>query len=91
MDVVVPPLYVEFGEEGSSLELFQDHFYQGEGVVVMDCLFIQFSVVLDGLEFPILLFDEEEWRGIWGAQLLDISFVEVFCQELVQFDVLVVR
>ncbi len=39
-DVVIPPSYVEFGEEGLSLELFQDRFDQGEQVVVADCLFI---------------------------------------------------
>ncbi len=39
-DVVVSPLYVKFGEEGLSLELFQDHFDQGEGVVVADRLFV---------------------------------------------------
>jgi len=64
-DVVVSPSYVEFGKEGSSLELLQDRFNQGEGVVVADHLFIQLLVILDGLELSVLLFDEEEWGGIW--------------------------
>ncbi len=33
----------------------------------MDRLFVQFSVVLDGLEFSILLLNEEEWGGVWGV------------------------
>ena len=78
MDIIVPPSYVEFSEEGSSLELFQDHFYQGEWVIVSNCLFVQFSVVLDRLELPILLFDEEEWGGVQGARFLDVSLPEVF-------------
>jgi len=40
LDIVVPPSYVEFGEEGLSLELFQNRFYQGERVVVADCLLV---------------------------------------------------
>jgi len=66
-DVVVSPVYVEFGEEGSSLKLFQDRLDQGERVVVADCLFVQFPVVLDGSEFSVLLFDEEEWGGVRGV------------------------
>ncbi len=89
-DVIVSPLYVELGEEGSSLELLQDRFYQGEGVVVVDRLLVQLLVVLDRSEFSIFLFNEEEWRGVWGVQLSNVSFVKVLCQEFVQFDVLVV-
>ncbi len=59
-DIVVSPPYVELGEERSTLELFQDRFDQGERIVVVDRLFVQLSVVLDGSEFPILLFNEEE-------------------------------
>ena len=40
LDVVVSPPYIEFGEEGLSLELFQDHFDQGEWVIVTDRLFV---------------------------------------------------
>jgi len=65
-DVIVSPSYVKFGEEGSSLELLQDCFDQREGVVVANCLLVQFPIVLDGSEFSILLFDEEEWCGVWG-------------------------
>ena len=39
-DIVVSPPHVKLGEEGSSLELLQDCFDQGEGVVVMDRLFV---------------------------------------------------
>ncbi len=90
-DVIVSPPYVELGEEGSSLELLQDRFYQGEGVIVVDCLLVQFSVVLDGPEFSIFLFDEEKWRGVRGVRFSDVPFVEVFCQEFIQLNILVVR
>ena len=33
----------------------------------MDRLFVQFLVVLDGLEFSVFLLYEEKWRGIWGT------------------------
>src|SRR6266404_5115677 len=81
-DIVVPPSYVEFGEEGSALELLQDRFDQGERVVVADCLFVQFSVVLDGSELPIFLFNKKEGGRVWGFRLPDVSFAEMLSQKV---------
>jgi len=65
-DIVVSPPYIELGEERSTLELFQDCFDQGERVVIADRLFIQLPVILDGSQFPILLFNEEEGGRVRG-------------------------
>ncbi len=78
LDIIVSPLYIEFGEERSTLELFQDRFNQGEWVVIADCLFVQFSVVLDRSELSILLFNEEKGGRVWGFRFLDVPLAEVF-------------
>jgi len=64
------------------LELFQDRFNQWERVIIVDRLFVQLPVVLDGSELSILLFNEEEGRCVWGFRFPDVPFAEVLSQEV---------
>ena len=59
-------MYVKFGEDGEVAEIIDEVRDQWQGIGVLDCMFIQVAVVLDWLEFPILLFDKEKGGGLRG-------------------------
>ena len=44
--------------------------------------FVYPTVILDGAEFSVFLFDEEEWGGIWTFRGADVPFLQVFLDEL---------
>ncbi len=46
VDIVIPPLDVKLGEVLGSMELVDEFGDQGEGVLVLDCYFIELAVVL---------------------------------------------
>jgi hypothetical protein len=43
--------------------------------------FVEFPVVLYWSEFPVFLFDEEEWGRELALGLGDVSLIEVFFEE----------
>ena len=65
--VVIPPPYVELGENRGVSQFVHEVRDEGEGVGVTNGVFIDISVVLAGAESSIFLFDEEEGRGLRGV------------------------
>ena len=59
---------------------------KGRGVWVLDCPIIQISVVLAGSKFSIFLIDKEKWRSHWWLRWFYVSFLQVFFEKFVQFD-----
>ena len=57
-----------------------------EGIGILDCSFIEFSVILARLQLSILLVDKEEGRGHGRFEWSNISFCQVLINEFVQFD-----
>ena len=58
--VVIPPPYVELGEDLGISQFVHEIRDEGEGVGVTDGVFIDISIVLAGAKSSIFLFDEEE-------------------------------
>jgi len=85
LDVVEAPSDVQFREVLGSVELRNQFRNQRERVLVFHGHGIQGAVVLYQTEFPILLFNKEDWsshRGLGGS---DPSRLEVFLQKGIQF------
>ena len=72
VDIIVSPLDVELGEVFCILEFIDEAGDEGEGVGVLDGVFIQVVVVLAGMKFPIFFFDEEERGGLGGIGGMDL-------------------
>jgi hypothetical protein len=75
--IVVPPLYVKLGEQGVTLQFTCDAFNVWEWVGIADCPGVDWSVVLDGAEGAIFLFDHKSAHGIGGVRVDNISFIKV--------------
>jgi hypothetical protein len=73
--VVVAPPNIEFREEGCSFYSIDKFWNEGERVSILDGPLIHFSVVLDRSQFPVFLFDEEEWGSVRALRWSDISFL----------------
>jgi hypothetical protein len=91
-DVIIPPADIELRKECRSTtvhsrEPIHEFANEGERGGVSNGERIQFSVVLDGSEIAILLFDEEEGEGVLGFRLSDIAFWKVLVDELLKRDV----
>ena len=72
-NIVVPPSKVEFGEVFHTFEFIDEVRDEGERIGILDGMFIQVVVILIGVEFPILLFDEEEGGGLERVGGVDFS------------------
>jgi len=82
MDVVVSPSYVEFGEQGSGVSFIYKLGNQWQWIGVSNRPLVKSSVVLDGSELSILLFDKKEGCGIWAFRWSNITFSGVLDDEL---------
>ena len=67
MDIVISPADVKFGKDLCSLEFINEVRDEGEGVYVMDHVFVDVVVVLTGTKTTILLFDAKEGGHLWGV------------------------
>ena len=82
-DIVVSPSYIKLSEDLGIFEFVDEVGDQGKGICISDCVAIEVSVVLTGLEASILFFDKEE-GGCWGGLgWADFPRAEVFVHELV--------
>jgi hypothetical protein len=63
-DVVIPLADIELGKEGTATEAVNSLWDQRGDITVLFHPFINGSIVLDWVELPILLFDEEEIGSI---------------------------
>jgi hypothetical protein len=91
-NVVIPPTDIELRKECRSTtvhprEPIHEFANEGEWGGVSDGECVQFSVVLDGSEIAILLFDEEEGERVLRLRLSDVTFWEVLIDELLKRDV----
>jgi len=57
---------------------------QVQGVGVLYSHFIEHSIILDNVEAPILLFDEENWGCHWWLRWAYMLALEVLIQEVIQ-------
>ena len=64
-DVIIAPTNVELGKEGFALKAFNDVTNEGKGVVVVNSLFVQGSVVHNGMKLTTLLFMVEQGGSVW--------------------------
>ncbi len=80
--LVVPPLDINAGEFRAIVQSVDQGGYEGEGVAALDRPGVYWSIVLDGSEFSILLFDEEEGCCVGAFRWLDGSAGSVLFQEL---------
>ena len=72
VDIIVPPMNVEFGEVVSDFQLVDKVGDERKGVVIVGGVFIKVLVVLTGAKFAILLFDKEEGRCLGGAGRMNL-------------------
>src|SRR5258708_29409951 len=63
-NIVVPPMYVEFGEEGATSKVINGLGNERRHVPLLLGPSVNGSVVLDRAELSVFLFDEEEVGGI---------------------------
>ena len=73
VDIVVPPSDIKLGEVFCIFEFIDEVRDEGERIGILDGMFIQVAVILEGVEFPILLFDEEEGEGLGRVGGADLS------------------
>ena len=83
-DIVIPPSDVKLSEYLCPLEFIDEIRNKWEGVCIMDCVFVDVSIVLTGVEATILFLDKEErgcLQGIGGADLasFQVFIKEIFC------------
>ena len=81
-NIVISPLYIELSEMGKLSEVGDEVGDKREGIHIFDGMFIEISVILDWLEFAILLFDKEEGRSLGGFRWSDSSCLEVFVDKV---------
>ena len=65
-DVVVPPSYVHLREVLHSFQFVNEGGNEWKWICVLDCLFIEVSIVLARTESSVLFLYEKEWRGLGG-------------------------
>src|SRR6267142_185202 len=65
-DIVVPPSYIEFGVEGTSSKSIDELWDKRKWVFILYRPVIDRTIILDGSQFAIFLFNEEERCGVWG-------------------------
>jgi len=77
-DIIKTPTDIQLGKVSSSAELGHEFRDQWEGVFVLDCHGIEYTIVLNQSEQAILLLDEKHWschRRFRGA---DLSGAQIF-------------
>jgi hypothetical protein len=79
--VVISPADVELGEQTGSSDSCNELGDEWEWCGVSAGPFVELSVVLYWSEFPVLLFDEEEWGRELAFGFGNVSLVEVFLKE----------
>ena len=72
-NIVVSPSNVKLGKVPGIFEFVNKVRDEGEGVCVVDGMLVQIAVILAGVEFPVLLFDEEERGGLGRVGGTDFS------------------
>ena len=72
-DIVVPPLNIKFGKMFHIFEFVNEVGDEWERVGILDGVFVQVVIILAGVEFPILFFDEENRRGLGRVGGVDLS------------------
>jgi hypothetical protein len=79
--VVIPPADVKFGEQAGSSDSRNKLRDKWEWCDVSAGPFVELLIVLYWSEFPVFLFNEEEWGCELALGLGDVPFVKVFLEE----------
>ena len=80
--IVISPPDIKFGEDFSVSQFIYEVGDERKGVGVADGMFVDVAVILAGAKSSILLFDEEERRGLGGVGWAYLSRGEVFVQKV---------
>ena len=73
VDIVVSPSNIKLGEMFHILEFVNKVGDERERIGISDGVLIWVVIILTGVEFPILLFDEEEGGGLGRVGEVDLS------------------
>ena len=82
LNVVIPPMNVEFGEVTSIFQLVYKVGDEGKRVGIMGGMFVEVAVVLARMKFAIHLFDKEEGRCLGGVGRTNLAGGQVFLKKV---------
>src|SRR5216684_3342066 len=83
--VVIPPSDIKLHKQCASTQVINSLGNEGGDITISFCPFINGVVVLDRLQFSILLFDKEEICGIRAPGFADCSPFQVFSHKFLCF------
>jgi len=89
--IVVSPSNVEFSEERAFCQAVDCLWYEGHGIAVLPCPFVNRAVVLYWSEFSIALLYEEEVGCIWAPGFSYSASFEMFLYKLAHFSLFCLR
>ena len=82
--IVVSPSNVELGEVPGILDPVNGFLDEGEGVAVLDSVFIELPIVLYWSQGSIPFENEKEWRRHWRVGVTNSARPKVFLDEAVK-------
>jgi hypothetical protein len=84
-NIVISPADIKLGEPNFSVELLDKFLYKRKGVGVSDGEVVKTSIVHDGTVLSVFLLGKEEGGCIGGFRDANVTFLEVFSKEFVEF------
>jgi len=84
LNIVVPPLDIEFGKIPGVFESIDKIGDMRKRVSILDHMRIYVVIILAGTEHSVLLRDKEEGGRLWGLGRKEFSFFEILIDECLQ-------
>ena len=76
--IIVSPSYIKLGEDFGVVQFINEVGDVGEGVGVMDSVFVDILIILAGSESSVPFLDEEERGGLRRIGGMNLSSFKVF-------------
>ena len=86
-DVVVASSDIKLSENVCTFKLSDNIKGEWQRVAVLDCDIVEFSVVLNEVEFAVLFLNEEDGQSDWGLAFYNVSLNKSVYKELFQFSI----
>ena len=64
-NVIITPSHIKLGEKGGIFHVIDQLRDKGKWIPIVDGVAVKISIILARTESSILLWDEEEWSGLW--------------------------